>query len=159
MATIVSSVATADAVAQKDGRRHVREVHTDSLGATYEFTYLAEVGADTAAIAAARAPGILPGVQRRELSQTIAGNLSLASIRYSTAAELRAAIRALYKDARGRELARLATWIANRIDAGEVTDAQLQAAFAITAPQWATLKARMQTLRTEFADLEAAAGQ
>lgn len=42
--------------AQVDGRRHVRERHTDHLGQTYEVSYMAEAGADVAATMAARVP-------------------------------------------------------------------------------------------------------
>ena len=40
---------------QIDGRRYVEEIHTDHLGVAHRVEYLAAVGADTDAIAAARA--------------------------------------------------------------------------------------------------------
>lgn len=54
--TITSTVVIADAHAQIDGRRDVVERHTFHTGAMVEVRYRAEVGADTAAIAAARVP-------------------------------------------------------------------------------------------------------
>lgn len=52
--SIVSTTVTQDAHAQADGRRDVTERHTFSSGEVVTVTYRAEIGADTAAIAAVR---------------------------------------------------------------------------------------------------------
>ena len=44
--------------AQKDGRRHVREYHTDEKGVVHEAGYLADVGTNHKAVMLARVPGI-----------------------------------------------------------------------------------------------------
>lgn len=44
--------------AQIDGRKHVTEQHTDHMGGVHTAEYLASVGTDYVAVAAARAPQI-----------------------------------------------------------------------------------------------------
>lgn len=73
MATMVSSVVTVDGHTQVDGRRYVTETHTDSNGAVYVIEYLSAVGADTAAIAAARADQIIADQTQAELDAVLNG--------------------------------------------------------------------------------------
>lgn len=54
--SIVNTTVTQDAHTQRDGRRDVTERHVFSSGEVVTVTYRAEVGADTAAMAAARVP-------------------------------------------------------------------------------------------------------
>ena len=69
---IVASQITEDAP-QADGRRYVREVHTDSGGTQHQFTYLANADFDANAALAARAVG-LPNAILRAAEDREAGN-------------------------------------------------------------------------------------
>ena len=53
--------------AQTDGRRYVTETHTDSAGGVHVREYLAPVGADHAAIAAAYAADLADLLAEAEL--------------------------------------------------------------------------------------------
>ena len=159
MATIVSSVLDADTAPQKDGRTYVRELHTDSVGATYRFEYLASPSMDRNAIMLARAATLIPDAQTREMLLAIALDLPLASLQYSTPAQAAAFVRAHYQQATRNELALTAQWILDRITAGEVTDAQVANAFNLTTAQWNTLKTKMQNLVASYTTVETAVGQ
>ena len=57
--------------AQADGRRHVRERHTDQLGGVHEVAYMAEVGANTSTIMAARVASLDAQLQSSELAANV----------------------------------------------------------------------------------------
>lgn len=68
---IVASEIVEDAP-QRDGRRWVRERHTDHLGAAHEFLYMAEAGTDAAAVMAARVPVIEAMLAEAEIEANLA---------------------------------------------------------------------------------------
>ena len=78
---------------------------------------------------------------------------------HQTAAQLAARFRARYRTAEREEAARLATWLLNRIDVGDFTDAQVRSAFGLTAQQYTTLKTAMTTLRTQWLAVQSAKGE
>lgn len=57
--------------AQIDGRRYVEELHTDSVGVVHRIEYLAAVGTDTDAEAAARAIRLAEQLAEVEAAQLI----------------------------------------------------------------------------------------
>jgi hypothetical protein len=59
--TILSSVITQD-LPQDDGRRIVRETHTDDQGNVYVFDYMAEISTDINAKLTARASDLNAGM-------------------------------------------------------------------------------------------------
>ena len=69
---IVSSQIVEDSP-QIDGRRWVREVHTDDAGLMHEFAYLAEAASNVSAIMAARAAD-LPDQLLRSIEDQEFGN-------------------------------------------------------------------------------------
>lgn len=81
------------------------------------------------------------------------------NLRFQTATQFAARLRERYRSASREEAARIATWILNHIDAGDITDAQVRAAFGLTVTQYNALKTRMGNLRTAYQAMQAAAGE
>lgn len=71
--SIVSSTYQLDTHAQIDGRRYVREFHTDSEGVEHRVEYLADVGTDYQAVANARASAIAESLAEKEAEAIING--------------------------------------------------------------------------------------
>jgi len=70
---IVSSTYTLDGPVQADGRRYVKESHTDSEGGVHTASYLAEPLADYQAIADLRALQIADALAEAEFEAMIDG--------------------------------------------------------------------------------------
>lgn len=83
----------------------------------------------------------------------------MINLQHQTAAQFAARLRERFRNANREEAARLAKWILDHLEAGDFTDAQIRNAFGLTAGQWTTLKAKMTTLRTNYAAVQAAAGE
>jgi hypothetical protein len=155
---IVSSSLALDR-AQKDGRFWVTETHTDHVGVKYLVNYLASVGIDTSAVLTARATQIGNDLATAETAANIAqitalGSLASPTLIYSTAAALRTALRAAYQTATQVCAIMIGDYLAS------LTDAQLQAAFAMTAGQVVVLRAgRLTPAASAAATIRAAVGQ
>lgn len=80
-------------------------------------------------------------------------------LNHQTKAQFLTRLRERHASASGDEAARLSARLADWIDAGDITDAQARAAFALTVAQWSAAKARMTTLRTHYAAVLAARGE
>jgi len=139
--SIVSSVIAEDR-AQVDGRRSVRERHTDHLGAVEEVSYLAEAEDDAAAVMATRVTRLEQQAADREMTRNIAfivvGEYDRITTEYITVSDARATIRALYQTESGEIIGRLAGFLLTQ------TDAVLRALFSMTQAQVNQLKTRMQ---------------
>lgn len=83
----------------------------------------------------------------------------MLDLRHQTAAQFAARLRARFRSASRLEAARIATWVMDRIAAGDITDAQMRAAFSLTTAQWTALKTRLTTMRTAYRAIEAARGE
>lgn len=83
----------------------------------------------------------------------------MLDLRHQTAAQFAARLRARFRSASRLDAARIATWVMDRIDAGDITDAQMRAAFSLTTAQWTALKTRLTTMRTAYRAIEAARGE
>ena len=81
------------------------------------------------------------------------------NLRYTTATQLGDAFRERYRAASKAECARMATWILNRIDAGDFTDTQVRNAFSLTTGQYTTIKTKWTNLRTAHNAVQAAQGE
>lgn len=81
------------------------------------------------------------------------------NLKHQTLAEFAARLREKYRGATRLEAMRLAKWIQDRTDAGELTDLQLRTAFGLAAGPWATLKARMISHRSNYDAVQAAGGE
>ena len=159
MATIVSSVLDADSLPQADGRTYVRELHTDSVGESYRFEYLADVTVDRNAILTARAATLIPSAQTFEMLYVIANDLPLSSLVYNSPQDAANFVRAHYKEATRDELAITAKWILDRYAAGDFTAQQLANAWGITLQQLSTLQTKMQNLVNSYTTVETAVGE
>jgi hypothetical protein len=138
---IVSSV-TEDVSPQKDGRRYVRERHTDHVGVDHVRIWLANADADLPA-ALAEYAAVLPGMLRdAEIQKNIdlaktEGSLAKPYITavHMTVPEGGAALREYYKTSTEVEAIMIGDYL------NTVTDQQLMNAFQITAQQAANLRA------------------
>ena len=156
--SITSSVVTVEH-AQVDGRRWVREVHSDAIGVAQIVDYLGASNAATTAqgIANARVAGLNVQLADAEAQAKIADDRNPVPFRWQTAGEFLDWLRAVYRNLSREQLARLATWITKRLDDGSVTATQLRNAFGLTAGQWTTLEAKMRALRAHWEAVDAAA--
>lgn len=141
--SIVSSVLLTEG-AQKDGRAWVQETHTDNIGLKYVIRYLAAVGLDTATVLAARAITLADDIANAEIAANVAavvanGSLAVLAFNYSTAAQGRTALRAAYLTATRVDAIMIGDFLST------LTDAQLQAAFSMTAGQVTTLRTNKLT--------------
>lgn len=80
-------------------------------------------------------------------------------LNHQTIAQLVTRFRERFRNASKDECARLATWLLNRIEAGDFTDAQVRSAFGLTVTQYNNLKTRMGTLRANWVAVQAAQGE
>ena len=144
---------------QRDGRRYVEERFLLSTSDVITREYLAAVGADCAAILAARVPQVEATLAESEFLDRL-GAVSPLGLQHQTAAAFAARLRERYRSAEREELVRFAWWIIEQIVAGNVTDAQVRTAFGLTAGQYSTLKsARLQPAHDAWAAVLAAKGE
>ena len=158
--SITSSVVTVEH-AQVDARRWVRETHSDAIGVAQIIDYLGASDAATTAqgIANARVAGLNESLADAEAREKCSIDANPVPFRWQTAGEFLDRLRAVYRNLSREQLARLATWITKRLDAGDVTATQLRNAFGLTAGQWTTLEAKMRALRAHWEAIDAAAGE
>ena len=78
----------------------------------------------------------------------------MPQFKYSTPAQLRQRVRQEFKIATGRRLHKIAAWA----DAN-LTDAQLQNVFGLTAPQASTLRTKLQAMAARLTAFDTEAGQ
>lgn len=155
---ITSSVVTIGH-AQIDGRKYIREVHSDASGVAATIDYLGAAGLDYQAIADARAAILNGSLADDEATAKIGIDATPLPLRFQTAAQFLDRLRAIYKSGSKADLAKLARWITRRLDDGHVTVSQLRTAWGLTLAQWNALEARMRTLRTNQEAVDAAAGE
>lgn len=139
--SIVASVIVEDR-AQIDGRRAVREHHTDHLGVIHAVSYLAEALADVQAALTARVATLTQALADAEIARSLSfiyeGNYAAVTAQHATLADIRAAIRAAYQTETGERIGRLAGFLLT------LTDAQLRTLFNMTQTQVNQLKTRLQ---------------
>ena len=79
--------------------------------------------------------------------------------KHQTPQEFVQRFRDAFREGNRDRLAKLATWLLNRIAAGDVTDTQVRNAFGLTVTQWNTLKTKMQNLVNNYNAVQSAAGE
>lgn len=155
--SIVSSIIVEDR-AQAGGRRHVREVHTDHVGAVHHVVYMAEAGANANTALAARVASIEAQIKQAEINANMAkalnAELTFAFV-HSTVAENRAALRELFRVATRWELMTLG-WVINEL---ALSDNQLKLLFDVTNGALPTLKARLVDIADKYEAALALVGQ
>ena len=140
---IVSSSILSDTV-QKNGCRDIRERHLDHLGIEHLRYYLAPAGADVSAALTAYASRLPGDLRDNEIASNIdeivtQGAVAEVSLRHSTAAQNFAALRAGYLAMKKTEVIFAGDFLAS------LTDAQLRAAFGLTAAQVTALRSNKLT--------------
>jgi hypothetical protein len=135
---IVSSAIAEDAI-QRDGRRWLREHHTDHLGIVHVIAYLAAAGHDAAAALLARVAAIEAKLRDAEIAANIAsvtteGRFAEVTLVHSTVAQNRAALREAYRVATRVEAIMIGDYL------NSLTNAQLQSAFGLTSAQVTSLR-------------------
>lgn len=155
---IVSSTILEDA-AQRDGRRWIRERHTDQLGVAQVITYLGAANTDAAAVMAARVSVLDAALIADEIVRNVTqvmtlGSLAVYTFLHSTVAQNAAALRAAYLIATQLQ----AIMIGDALSI--LTNVQLQTAFGLTAGQVTTLRTNKLTPAAALAaDIRASVGQ
>jgi hypothetical protein len=144
--------------AQADGRAYVTETHTDQYAIAWSREYLAAAGADYAALLAQHAAQVEAAIEALEINAELQLGAPL-TLKYTTKAQLGNAFRARYQTATKDEACRLAKWLLDHIDAGDFTDAQVQAFFGLTAAQYTAMKARASSMRDAYNAMLAAVGE
>lgn len=143
--------------AQADGRRHVIERHLDDAGVERIVEYGPVGLVDYSAIMTVRAAAMDAALADAEVDECVASNTMRAQ--YQTAAQFAARLRLRYQSAGNEKAARIATWILDRITAGQLTDLQVRTAFGMTTTQYNAMKTRMTTVRTQWLAIQSATGE
>ena len=145
--------------AQTDGRKFVRETHSDAQGVFADLEYLADPLLDFNAIATAREPVLIAFLAEQEARSTVDGRLQ-PTPRFQTIAELLSKVRERYLISVGEETCRIARWIVDRLNDGSVTVVQMRTAWGgIPANQWNSINGRMDTFANSITAVEAAVGE
>jgi hypothetical protein len=137
--SIVSSTQVTDGVVQADGSVDVLETHTDNISVQHFVRYHAGAGADRVTIMNNRATALGTEIADHEFGEAILVNAK-PTLSYQTAAQFATRWRQAYFGSSYERSCRLSWWMIERINAGDVTDAQLQNAFGLTATQYNTIK-------------------
>lgn len=141
--TISSSVIASDSP-QKDGRRYIREVHTDHTGYEHVVIYLCAANFNADAAMAARVALLEAELRAAEIARNITsaatnGQFATITLVHSTAAQNGAAVRAAYQGMTRTEAVFVGEYLAT------LTDAQLRTAFGMTQGQVDTLRTNKLT--------------
>ena len=145
--------------AQADGRRYIRERHTDDLGVSHDVTYLAELGTDEEAVMASRVAQIEEQLRQAEINANMAkylnAELDTYTFFHSTADDSLLAIRELFKTATKWELLTLG-WVINEKG---LSDNKLKALFGVDDAGLVTLKAKLANIAARYEEALALVGQ
>lgn len=80
-------------------------------------------------------------------------------LKHQTPQAFIARVRQAYRDGDRARLVQIARFLIGRVQAGDVTDAQLRTAFGLNVTQWNALKSRMQALITADNAVKSAVGE
>lgn len=154
---IVSSIVKENSP-QVDGRRWVREWHTDQVGLVHERAYMAEVGQDVvagfpAAIALLNQQLIDAEIARNLAAIYQAGDTAVVTTVHVTVADIRAALREAYRTVTRDQAFALGAFL------NTLTNAQLGTLFGVSGAALTALRNRLQTKAAQWAAYLAAAGE
>lgn len=154
---IVSSVVVWDQP-QSDGRRYIREQHTDHLGAAQFRDYLVAAGVVVAdgfpAIVAILDQALIDAEIQKDLAAIYAdGPLAVVTTDYVTLTDIRAALRDAYRTATREQAFALGAFL------NTLTNAQLGTLFGVSGAALTALRNRLQTKAAQWAEYIAAAGE
>lgn len=80
-------------------------------------------------------------------------------LKHQTAEEFVARVRAAYRDGDPVRLVKIARFLIARVQAGDITEAQIRTAFGLNNTQWNALKTKMQNLITADNAVKSAVGE
>ncbi len=80
-------------------------------------------------------------------------------LKHQTPEAFVARVRQAYRDGNSEQLVKIARFLIARVQAGDVTDAQLRTAFGLNNTQWNALKTRMQALIAADNTVKSAVGE
>lgn len=80
-------------------------------------------------------------------------------LKHQTIGDFIERLREAYRDSQGDRTVKLARFIVARVDAGDLTDAELRAAFGKTTAQWNTMKTKLRGLQNARAQLMSSVGE
>lgn len=156
MSIIATSAIVEDAV-QPDGRRYIRERHTESDGLFHDFVWMAVSGQDATAGLASRAAWLDEDLPEREILQNVANIEEDSSVqmrfRYSTVVQLAQRIRERFRTSTGEVACRMARLFLAQPDARLIT------VFEITQGQVDTLRPRLQVMVDKHDAMNAVEGE
>jgi len=143
---------------QADGRRYVRERHTDHLGAAHDVDYLADAGQNVSNGLAASATLIATQLANADVARFIdeartLGHLATPTVQHATVGQVQAGLREAFRATTGESAAGLGAWIHT------LTNTRLQALFGLDATQVLVLRTRLGELRTTWDRIRAAMGE
>ena len=156
--SIVSSVIAATDV-QKDGRKWVRELHTDNVAVKWERSYLAGALDDLNAALAAYAVILAANITAQEIASNLSavlanGSLAVPIFVYSTQSAHLTALRAAYAISTRNDAIMIGDFLSS------LTDGQLQTIFSMSAGQVTTLRSsKLTPAATLAASIRVTVGQ
>jgi hypothetical protein len=154
---IVTSVVLDDAP-QVDGRRWIRERHTDQVGEQYFRVYLVAAGV----VVADGFPTVVAMLNQALIEWEIARNLAaiyqfgdaaVVTTVHATLNDIRPALRDAYRTATREQALALGAFL------NTLTNAQLGTLFSVSGAQLTALRTRLQTKAAQWADYISAAGE
>jgi len=80
-------------------------------------------------------------------------------LKHQTPEAFVARVRQAYRDGNSEQLVKIARFLIARVQAGDVTDAQLRTAFGLNNTQWNALKTSMQALIAADNAVKSAVGE
>ena len=80
-------------------------------------------------------------------------------LKHQTPEAFIARVRQAYREGNSEQLVKIARFLIARVQAGDVTDAQLRNAFGLNNTQWNALKTKMQALIKADNDIKSAVGE
>lgn len=80
-------------------------------------------------------------------------------LKHQTVGDFIARLREAYRDSQGDRTVQLARFIIARVDAGDLTDAELREAFGKTVAKWNSTKTKLRGLQNARAQIMSAIGE
>ena len=81
------------------------------------------------------------------------------NLQHQTAAQFVARFREAYRDANKERLGKLATFLYDRVQQGDITQAQIRTAFGFTLAQYNAFVTRITALRDHYVAIQQATGE
>lgn len=78
---------------------------------------------------------------------------------HQTSAQFASRFRDRFRNAEKEEAAKMATFLLNRIESGDFTDAQIRGVFSLTLAKYTTLKEKLTSLRNTYNSIQTAKGE